>query len=73
MDTAQERLSKETFNGISGFLLSRPTLGYATPALFHTIDLSEGSNLKLVRRTAKTTSEERLSRQRVKRGQGKEV
>ncbi len=46
----------ETLSGISGVLLSFPTLGYATPALFHTISLSLSSNVKFAMRTARTTS-----------------
>ena len=46
----------ETLSGISGLLLSFPTLGYATPALFHTISLSLSSKLKFVMSTESTTS-----------------
>lgn len=43
-------------SGISGFVLSSPTVGYRTAATFHTIGFSVKSKVKEVRRTARTTS-----------------
>ena len=52
----------KTFRGISGFVLSSPTVGNATPALFYTIVSFPSSNLKLASRTASTTSIKDASR-----------
>lgn len=50
----------ETTSGISGFLLSLPTVGYITPAWFQKIGFSVRPNLKLLSKTERTTSDDVL-------------
>lgn len=48
--------SKLTFMGICGTLLSLPTVGYRIEATFHTIGLSNSSNLNVDKSTDSITS-----------------